>query len=351
MNHKKRIISITVIIVTMITVWLVWSNKPFKSTLITTQQNPKTSSHTKQINSVIKPKKISKKNNTVSFLASHESAALISKVYAAELSYPPYSQPLQANNFDRLNPNYFNPQKMIINDQGDSISATLSKYRYIYPEPIIITLEGDSINSAAFTLTENGTNKTLANGNFTLTDDNWQLTIKGSKKFPEQPQAKITANVNGNAIPIVLALQYINPIATITSFETATAAGSDMEIKANITTEKSGLYRVSANLFDANNQPIAHLVMKEKLSKGYEQISLKAHQSVLVGKEAPFTLSTFMVELMSPSPGVRKRFGHSLIAEFTIADFNVSSLDKSAYQASAAEMQRLELLQQMANDN
>lgn len=276
---------------------------------------------------------------------------MISTVYAAELTFPPYSQPLKSNDFDRLKPNYFNPQNVIINDQGDSISATLSQYRYIYPEPIKITLEGVGIDNATFHLTDTETNKTLAKGKFSQVHDIWQLEVKGKKSFPYQPQAKIIVKVNGKTIPIVLALRYINPVATITSFESPIAKGADMVIKANITTKESGLYRVRANLFDANDQPIAHLVNKKKLSEGNKQISLKAHSGVLSGKKPPFYLSTIMVELMSPSPSVPKRFGHSLVTKFAIDDFAVSSLDITPYQASAQELQRLELLQQMANGN
>jgi len=122
-----------------------------------------------------------------------------------------------------------------------------------------------------------------------------------------------------------------------------------MVIKARITTKKSGLYRVRANLFDGNHQPIAHLVTKKKLKKGNKSIELKAHQLVLQNRQAPFYLSTIMVELMSPAPGVRKQFGDSLVKKFIIDDFATSSLNTIPYEMSKQEKQRLMLLQQIAN--
>tara|TARA_B110000467_G_C18301318_1_gene471571 strand:+ start:271 stop:1326 length:1056 start_codon:yes stop_codon:yes gene_type:complete len=295
------------------------------------------------------PKVIIEKKPKVSLLSASKSAFLISKVYAEELSFPVYSQPLKPTDFDRLNPNFFNPQSMPIDDEGGTINASLSKYRYSYPEPIVATLEGEGIKSASFTLIDSETKEVLLSEHFQWHENTWQLNLVGKKEFPDAIHAKIVANVDAKSIPIVLALKYIYPIAIIESFDPAKTEGSDMVIDANITTKKSGLYRIRANLFDADNQPIAHLVNKKKLKVGHQSMSLKAHQSVLQGRKSPFYLSTFMIELMSPSPGVRKKFGESRIKKYEIKDFALSGLGAEDYQISPQEKQRLELLQAMAN--
>lgn len=349
MNQSTLIKIATVIGLLMIAGYLLW----FDESNITSSHYVsigKNSDIIKVKALIEEPEVVMEEKPKVSILSASTSALLISKVYAAELNFPAYSQPLKPTDFDRLNPNFFNPQIMPINDEGGAISASLSKYRYSYPEPIIATLEGADIESASFTLIDTDTKKTLLSESFNWKDNTWQLSLVGKDNFPENINASIVAIVGSKSVPIILALQYINPVAIIESFELAKAEGADMVIAANIHAKESGLYRIRANLFDANDQPIAHLTNKRKLHKGSQTIPLKAHQSVLQGKEAPFYLSTFMIELMSPSPGVRKKFGESLINKFEINDFAISSLDTSSYEISQQEQQRLELLQVMANE-
>ena len=292
---------------------------------------------------------IAQEKPKVSLLSTNKSAVFISKVYAQELSFPVYSQPLKPTDFDRLNPNYFNPQNMPIDDEGNSINASLSKYRYSYPEPIVAKLEGESIKGARFSLIDSQTNKELASAIFKKQDQDWQVNLAGKKEFPESIHIKVVADVGHKSVPIVLALKYNNPVAIIEAFEPAKADGADMVVTAKLTTKKAGLYRVRANLFDANDQPIAHLVTKSKLTTGLQKVALKTHQSVLQNRQPPFYLSTFMIELMSPSPGVRKKFGESAIKKYEIKNFAVSSLATQPYESSPQEKQRLELLQSMAN--
>lgn len=338
---------VTVISLVLITCYLLWSDES-QVTAMSADSVSSTLELITQKKLMTKPK-VAIDKPKISLLSASKSAFLISKAYATELNYPVYSQPLKPTDFDRLNPNYFNPQSMPIDDEGRTVNASLSKYRYSYPEPIIAKLEGEGIEGASFTLIDSETKKTLLSEPFQWQEDTWQLTLAGQEELPDAIHAEIMINVGDKSVPIVLALKYIDPVAVIDSFESAKAEGADMVINANITTKKSGLYRIRANLFDADNQPIAHIVTKSKLKVGHESMSLKTHQSVLQGRKPPFYLSTFMIELMSPSPAVRKKFGTSNVDKYEINDFPVSSLDSAPYESSQQEKQRLELLQAMAN--
>lgn len=272
----------------------------------------------------------------------------MAKAYAAELVYPSYSQPLTNKDFDRLKPNYFNPQSIPVDDDGTQVTAALSKYRYTYPEEILATLTGEKIDNAELQLIELNTGKVLLSSMFKQDKSNWYAQLQGKKNLPRQLQATIKARVNNKDITIALALKYVDSVATLEGFNSVFNQDADMVLQANLTTRKEGLYRVRANLFDANNQPIAHLVSKEKLNKGSSHINLKAHQSVLHGKQAPFYLSTFSIELMSPAPGKPKKYGNSAIKKYEIKGFETSSLNKAPYLPSIQEQQRLQLLQNMA---
>ena len=333
--------------IVVVTVWLFWPSLPqqqitvnesiIKTPLLEEKKMPV---NTAQVNNLlgVTPEKIT----------SNDSATLVAKAYAAELSFPSYSQPLTNKDFDRLKPNHFNPQSIPVDDDGTQVTAALSKYRYTYPEQVLATLTGENINNAELQLIDLNTGGVLLSSKFEQDESNWYAQLAGKQNLPRQLQATIKARVYGKDITIALALKYIDPVAILEGFNSAFNQEADMVLQANLTTRKEGLYRVRANLFDANNQPIAHLVSKEKLKKGSSHINLKAHQSVLHGKQAPFYLSTFSIELMSPAPGKPKKYGNSAIKKYEIKGFEVSSLSDIPYQPSQQEQQRLRLLQNMA---
>ena len=281
-------------------------------------------------------------------ITANDAATFVAQAYAAELKFPAYSQPLTDKDFDRLQPNYFNPQSIPVDDDGTQITAALSKYRFTYPEPVLATLTGESIASAELHLVDISTGDLLLTSKFEQDENNWTAQLLGKPNLPRQLQAIVKAQINGKNINIALALKYVDSIATLEGFNSAFNQDADMVLPANLTTRMKGLYRIRANLFDVNNQPIAHLVTKEKLNKGSSHINLKVHQSVLQGKQAPFYLSTFSIELMSPAPGKPKKYGNSAIKKYEIKDFSVSSLSATPYQPSKQEQQRLLLLQKMA---
>ena len=340
----KRIVTISIIVVS---VWIFWPSMPqqqitVNKSLIKTPllAEKKLIVNTAQVNNLL--------GITSKKITSNDSATLVAKAYAAELSFPSYSQPLTNNDFDRLKPNHFNPQSIPVDDDGTQVTAKLSKYRYTYPEEVLATLTGENINNAELQLIDLNTGGVLLSSKFEQDESNWYAQLAGKQNLPRQLQATIKARVNGKDITIALALKYVDSVATLEGFNSVFNQEADMVMQANLTTRKKGLYRVRANLFDANNQPIAHLVSKEKLKKGSSHINLKAHQSVLHGKQAPFYLSTFSIELMSPAPGKPKKYGNSAIKKYEIKGFEVSSLSDIPYQPSQQEQQRLRLLQNMA---
>ncbi len=333
-----------------VTLWLFWPSMPQEAQQITVNEALIKMPHLEDKKQSVKAAEINTLLAVTSEkITSNDSAALVAKAYAAELNFPVYSQPLTNNDFDRLQPNHFNPQSIPVDDDGTQVTAALSKYRYTYPEPVLATLTGENIDSAELQLVDLSTGKLLLTSTFEQDEASWYAQLQGKQNLPRQLQATIKAHINGKDITIALALKYIDSVATLEGFNSAFNQDADMVLQANLTTRKKGLYRVRANLFDANNQPIAHLVSKEKLNKGNTHINLKAHQSVLQGKQSPFYLSTFSVELMSPAPGKPKKYGDSAIKKYEIKGFEVSSLSDIPYQPSEQEQQRLRLLQNMAD--
>lgn len=344
----KRIVAINIVVVT---VWLFWPTMPTQAPVQQQSRLEKTTIALQehQLKTVKKNHQaITTTTTTATNITSNDSATLVAKAYAGEITYPPYSRPLNANDYDRLKPNYFNPQTIPVDDNGNTLTAKLSKYRYTYPEPIQATLIGENIKSAKLQLIDLSTGKQLHTKSFKQDENNWYVQLDGERDFPDQLQATVKADVNGRNISLALSLKYVDSIATLESFQPAVSSESDMLIHANLNVLEKGLYRVRANLFDANQQPVAHLVSKERLNKGNESIALKAHLSVLKGRQTPLYLSTFSIELMSPAPGQPTRYGDSAINKYQIKDFAISSLSDIPYQATIQEQQRLQLLQNMS---
>jgi hypothetical protein len=350
MNKIRLFKSVCAATCVAVTLWLFW---PFGTTHLLTQTQRITATEHKLIKTTPKHTAVDEKQiiTEIAQISSNDSAQWVATAFAAELNYPPYSQPLKKADFDRLNPNHFNPQSIPVDDSGASISASLTKYRYTYPESIEASINGENISSAVLNLVDIDKGTPLKSVAFEKVDGQWQARISGERNYPPQLQAVAIIEVNNKTVSVALSLKYIDSVATLESFESAISRAADMVVVANLSVREKGMYRLMANLFDDNDQPIAHLVARKKLAKGTKSIELKVHQSVLQGKEPPFYLSTFNIELMSPSPGVAKKFGNSVIKKHVIDDFSISSLENTPYQPTQKELQRLQLLENMADMN
>ncbi|NRA61875.1 MAG: hypothetical protein HRU25_13390 [Psychrobium sp.] len=340
---------IVIISILITTVWIFWPVTAMVEQEHSIQEDSKVA--TAQPQRVIEPTVMPLIKAVIKLekITSNDSASLIAKAYGAELTFPAYSQPLSSNDFDRLNQNHFNPQSIPVDDNGTTISASLSKYRYTFPEIVLATLTGDNIDYAQAEIVDVTSGDVLLTSAFEYDGSHWSAQFVGQQDFPDQLQVNVRARVSGKNITMALALKYIDSVATLEGFEPAFHQDADMVIRAKLTTKASGLYRLRANLFDANQQPIAHLVGKEKLDKGSNTIDLKAHQSVLQGHKGSLYLSSFTIELMSPAPGKPTRYGDSAISQFEIKNFAITHLNDTPYQPSKQEQQRLLLLQKMAN--
>ena len=205
---KRMVVMITVVV----TVWLFWPSMPQQQQQQTTVNEPviktpliavtklPTASVNKTTLLAVMPEKIT----------SNASAALVAKVYAAELNFPAYSQPLTDNDFDRLQPNHFNPQSIPVDDDGTQVTAALSKYRYTYPEQVFATLTGENIDNAELQLIDVSSGNLLLTSKFEQDENNWYAQLNGEKNLPRQLQATVKARINGKNITIALALKYVD---------------------------------------------------------------------------------------------------------------------------------------------
>ena len=268
--------------------------------------------------------------------------------YESALKYPPYSQPLNPQDEDRLKPNQFYPVISPIDESGtEALTLSLKQYRYVYPEEIELSVTATNLTKVSVELSNTDTKEVLNTNNGSARQGEAIVTFKAKEDYPRNLQIFVDADIAGKKVPVVAQIQYMAPSATLTGFENAYPQNENMLVPANLTVKKSGLYRVRANLYSGNT-PLAHLVAKERFSQGSQSVTLKAHWSVLPQGITDMHLSDFVIERMSPSPGELNSFGNSEVSIFEITDFAYDSLQQLPYQANNQEKLSLEFLQGLA---
>lgn len=284
-----------------------------------------------------------------------ESFSLLAEAYASELTLPSYSVPLTAEDTHLLNPNHYLPQSVLLQG-GVSASIVLPKYRFSYPEPVVVKLVVDgmavtaakaSLKSEQGSVTNDGAGA-LAKDDMLATEDDWTVQLKAQEEWDGPMEVSVTFSAKGKKQTLSTGIEYSYPTATITGVGDMRADGSDMVIPVKLEVKKAGYYRLRANLYGPNEQPIALLTSSEKLSTGGVEMALKAYKGVLVKHSGPFKLGTFVLERRPAVPGELTRYGHSEQPSFDLGDFAVEQLSDEPWQPDEQELQRLEFLQKMA---
>ena len=295
-----------------------------------------------------------------------ESFKLMASAYASELQYPGYSRPLSAEDSHLLNPNNYVVQPVPL-EGGASAAIVLPKYRFSYPEAIPVSLQvsGLMVHNVSVQLRSEQDSTLLASeamlnatgqsndqrndqNNEQSTAQNWQAELSPADDWDGPLEVSVTFSANGREQTLKTGFVYSHPVATITGVGSSRGVGSDMLIPVELEVEQAGYYRLRANLFTEKRQPLALLTATEKLSEGKGELILRAYKAVLREQEGPYILSSFVLERRPAVPGELTRFGDSEQSEYPLEFFSLSQLTDEPWQASAEEQQRLQFLQQMA---
>lgn len=283
-----------------------------------------------------------------------ESFRMLTQAYSETLQYPPYSLPLNDEDVHLMHPNRYLPQTLPL-EGGASATLLLDKYRFSYPEPVSLQLQiSDLIITAAnIKLIDEQTLKVVSQAQMQYptaqgSTSQWHATLAANKDWDGPFTITVTFSANGQSQTISTGIEYSNPVATITGIKPSRSAGSDMQIPVQLDVKQGGYYRLRANLLSGNHKPLALLTMTERLSKGNNEIILRAHKSALRGHEGPYILGTFILERRPATPGEQTRYGNSEQDEYPIEYFGLHQLSDTPWQPTAEEQQRLQFLKQMA---
>jgi hypothetical protein len=278
-----------------------------------------------------------------------ESFKLLASAYASELSFPSYSRPLTADDSALLSPNQYIVQNVPL-EGGASAAIVLDKYRFSYPEPVGVTLQVDGITvtDVIVQLNVEQDQLQLALEPMQADSGNWTATIAAEPEWNAALEVVVSFDANGKTQSLKAGIVYSHPVATLTGVGESSGAGSDMKIPLLIDVEQAGYYRLRANLYTAERQPLAILTATDKLAAGSEKLLLKVHKSVLKGYAGPFILGSFVLERRPAIPGEPTLYGDSEKSEYPLEQFALSQLSDEPWQPDEDEQQRLKFLQQMA---
>lgn len=275
-----------------------------------------------------------------------EQFTLLSKDYAAEVAYPAYSQPLSASDVSYLEPNYFSVVDVPILDGSHTASLSLDKYRFYFPEPVTVRLDTDlTVDNVVLELFEPTTREQLV----IVRSQEVNVIFVPKESWPQEIRVKATVSFAEGTDILTADFSFFVPVAYVESVSSPYPVNADMCIPLTLDVKKNGIYRVRANLFTTDGQAVAVLTNKEKLGQGEATLDLKAHKSVLAGRDGAFELRNIQVEKMSSYPGEKTSYGVSQFKVLPIEYFDVSTLSDEKHQPSAEEQQRLEFLQEVAN--
>lgn len=299
------------------------------------------SAQTKQVNNPILEKELG------------EQIAILAKHYEQNIRYPDYSIPINQGQTDLLTPLKALPVNLNLGEDVDSSAHLISeRFTYKHGDTIKATLIASgpiSPSQANIELVEN--NRTL--DTFSVTSKNGDFQAKLSAKNTDWPvDLHIKASFNfgeHGRLAILAPIKYSPDNGTILSVGKAYVDGVNLSIPVNLDIRQPGRYRLSANLFNQQNTPIAHLNAKQNLTEGKNIWILQVHSEVLrsANNPGPYLLDTWVLTKLPERPGIRTSYGDSKVGKVEIKGFPLHLYDATPWHdpQNEARLQFLNKLQ------
>ncbi|OOE42509.1 hypothetical protein [Salinivibrio kushneri] len=268
--------------------------------------------------------------------------------YAEQIQHPSYSIPIPSKQSPYLHWNRYVSTPMPILDGSVKAALKLNQYRYFYPENIQASLiTPASFNHATVSVIDVEANRELTR--LSVTETQWNIEPKAD--WPIELRLKAALNFDGGDDVLTADFRLYQPIAEVKGVKPVFGRGPDMVIPLVLDIDKSGIYRVRANLFTADDQPVAALTSKTRLSEGEQTLALHAFKAAMRGYGDEWQLKDVVIERMSGYPGERAQFGISPQDYYSLGTFDTGQLSDEPYQMNEQERMQLEFLQRAAQQS
>ena len=270
--------------------------------------------------------------------------AQMALVHERTFEYPSYSEPISDPDSPYLNWNQFIEVAIPILNGEFIASLNMEKYRYFYSEPIKLELKtnADFIH-ATLDAVSVSTQEVL--GSYLSDKGQWQ--VYPERDWPEEVRFIARLDSEQGSDIVSADIRIYNSIAHLVSVGQSFAVGPDMTVPVTLNVDEAGIYRLRANLYNVDGQPIATLVQKKRLAVGEQIVELKAFKAVLPTGVSDLELRHFMIERMSGFPGQRAGYGNSGSGHYQVGSFDSDSLTDEPYQPSLQEQKQAAFLRSL----
>ena len=279
----------------------------------------------------------------MSVLASH---------YEKSIRFPHYSIPINSGQTDLLEPLKVLPVVLNLGEGIDS-SAALAPKQYIFKHGDIMEATLTSVGpikpkQVKMELVEN--NKKITSFNVEAKDGKFVGVIKKTKDhWPVDLHIKASFDFGEHGrLNILSPIKYSPDNGTIMATGEPYVDGANLSIPVELDINQPGRYRLTANFFNQQKSPMAHLSAKQNLKKGDNTWVLQVHSEVLrsVDNPGPYILDTWTLTKLPERPGIRTSYGDSKIGEVSIKGFELNKYDTTPWN-DPQDQARLEFFKKL----
>lgn len=278
--------------------------------------------------------------------------ASVAQDYAQNIRYPDYSLPLTEAQAKGYQGNRFDPISLPLPGDG-SFTVTLEKFRFVEGEQVLVvaSVMGRQVVSQRMTasLVNAATADKLESEELTRSADGFfqgQLTADGS---PGEYRLIVEARIDGDSVRHVSTLTIEPDLGDFEGLGDSDIRNNDLVIPVHFDARTSGFYALSAQLL-ADGRPIALLSAEKRLDGSASTIDLRAHGSVLAGKDVDGKLQIrhLQIRRLPAQPGDRTDYGFGPDEGYSFTPPDLESLTDTPASDPESE-QRAALLQRLAD--
>lgn len=279
----------------------------------------------------------------------------IGDAYEAEAQFPEFSRPISPEELegkyrgntpvaselpaDLTNPG--SPGLSILTDRfryypGDQLAANASISGLSEQESSAITArllrDGEVVTAASVTPAQDSPHSYYLDFSALQFDDvGWKqpLTIEVEFSF------------RGETFVRSATVEYVSTMASVDGVSQSRVQQEYLEIPVYVSTEKPGIHRLQANLYDASSgQPLVHLKAEDSVESSGSLV-LKAHIAALkkAGSEGPYTLGDVVFTRLPSNPDYITEYGRVDQERYRVGEHSFDDyLDKPYVNQKAARI-------------
>lgn len=272
--------------------------------------------------------------------------------YARDIRYPQYSLPLTKARAEGYQGNRFDPVRLPLPEDG-SFTVTLEKFRFVEGEDILVaaTVTGPQVVSQRMTATLEtaASRNAVESTEMTSSDDGFFQGVLNAGGDPGEYRLIVEAGIDGKPVRHVSTLTIEPDLGDFEGLGDPDIRNNDLVIPVQFNARETGPYSLSAQLLD-NGQPIALLNTEKRLEGSGNTIELRAHGSVLAGKQVKgkLQLRHLQIRRLPAQPGDRTDYGFGPDEGYSFTPPDLGSLTDTPASDPESE-QRAALLQKLAD--